>query len=74
MGYLIYLFEDVYYTFADVFVFSIAIAILIKLLSILTPLKDWSKIKDNSFASAIVLLTILILFFCFTVSGWFLPE
>lgn len=72
--YLIYIFEDIFYSFIDVIVYAISLGILIKLLSILTPLKDWGKIKESSMASAIVLSIIFVLFTLFTVAGWYLPE
>lgn len=72
-GYLQYILDGFVYTITDAVVVGLGIAILIRIITWVTPLKAWDKIKENSIATAIVWGIILTIFGVFTISGYFVP-
>lgn len=71
--YLQYLLDDFFYTIFDAIALGLGIAILIRMISWLTPLK-LEKVKENNSAVVIIWGIILIVFAVFTISGYFIPE
>ncbi|KKT22799.1 hypothetical protein A2108_01160 [Candidatus Wolfebacteria bacterium GWA1_42_9] len=72
--YLQYILDSFVYNIVDAVMFGLGLAILIKLISLATPLRGWEKIKESSLALAIIWITILIIFGAYTISGYFVPE
>ena len=72
--YLQYILDSFIYNITDAIAFGIGIGILIKVISLITPLKGWEKIKENSLALVIIWITILILFAAYAISGYFVPN
>jgi len=72
-GYLQYILDGFVYNIVDAITFGIGLIILIKIITLFTPLKNWEKIKENGLALAIIWITILILFGAYTISGYFIP-
>ncbi|MFH1346801.1 MAG: hypothetical protein ABIH10_00945 [Spirochaetota bacterium] len=72
-GYLQYILDSFVYNIVDAITFGIGLIILIKIITLFTPLKNWEKIKENGLALAIIWIVILILFGAYTISGYFIP-
>ena len=72
--YLKYISDSIVYNIVDAITFGIGMGILIKVISFITPLKSWEKIKESSLALTIIWTTILILFAAYAISGYFVPE
>jgi prolipoprotein diacylglyceryltransferase len=71
--YVLYFLNDSIYTLIDAVAFGLGIAILIRIVSLLTPLK-FEKVKENRTAEIILWAIIFILFGAFTISGYFINE
>ena len=72
--YLQYLLDGLVYTITDAVVIGLAIAILIRIVMWLTPLKSLDKIKENSTAMLVIVTTILLIFGAYTIIMYFVPE
>jgi len=72
--YLQYILDSFVYNIIDAIAFGVGLGILIKIVSLLTPLKGWEKIKENSMALVIIWAIVLVLFGVYTISGYFVPE
>lgn len=72
--YLQYILDSFIYNIIDAIAFGVGLGILIKIISLLTPLKGWEKIKENSMALVIIWAIVLVLFGVYTISGYFVPE
>lgn len=72
--YLQYILDSFIYNIIDAIAFGVGLGILIKIVSLLTPLKGWEKIKENSMALVIIWAIVLVLFGVYTISGYFVPE
>ncbi len=72
--YLQYILDGFIYIIIDAITFGLGLAILIKIINWLSPLKGLEKIKENNIATAIIWATIFVIFAAFTISGWFVPE
>lgn len=72
--YLQYILDDFFYNLVDAVALGISLAVLIKIISLVTPLKNWTKIQESSIATAIIWAVILIIFGAFVISGYFVPE
>lgn len=73
-GYLQYISDSFVYNIVDAITFGIGLIILIKIITLFTPLKNWEKIKENGLALAIIWIMILILFGAYAISGYFIPA
>jgi heme/copper-type cytochrome/quinol oxidase subunit 2 len=72
--YLQYILDSFVYNIIDAIAFGLGLGILIKIISLMTPLKGWEKIKENSLALVIIWTIILILFGVYAISGYFVTE
>lgn len=72
--YLQYILDDLFYTIMDAIALGIALGVLIKIISWISPLKSWEKIKDNAIALVIIWAVILVIFGAFVVAGFFIPA
>lgn len=74
LQYIQYILDSFIYNIVDAIAFGVGLGILIKIISLITPLKNWEKIKESGVALAIIWTTILILFATYAISGYFIPE
>ena len=72
--YLQYILDDLFYTIMDAIALGIALGVLIKIISWISPLKSWEKIKDNAIALVIIWAVILVIFGAFVIAGFFIPA
>ena len=72
--YLTYILNSFFYNIIDALAFAVALGILMKVITWITPLKNWEKIRENSITLTIVLVVILIIFGAYVISGYFVPE
>lgn len=72
--YLSYILDSLVYNIVDAIIFGLSLAIFIKVISLMTPIKTWEKIKESPVALAIILGIILVLFGAYAISGYFAPA
>lgn len=71
-NYLQYLFDDFFYSIVDAIAMAVSIGIFIKILVLISPLRCWEKIKENSIALAIIWAVVLSIFGTFVIVGYFI--
>ncbi len=71
--YLQYILDDFFYGIVDAVAVAVALAIFIKILTRIGPMKGWETIKDNSVAAAIIWAVMLSVFGAFLISTYFAP-
>ncbi len=72
--YLQYILDSFVYNIIDAVAFGLGLGILIKVISLITPLKSWEKIKESGLTLVIIWTTILILFAAYAILGYFVPA
>lgn len=71
--YLQYIFDDFFYSIIDAIAVAISIGVFIRLVVLISPLRGWEKVKENSIALAIIWSVVLFIFGAFVIAGFFIP-